>query len=347
MEAGMGDAAGLTAVILAGGKATRLRPLSDARPKGLVPVVNRPFLEHVVDYFASYGIARVLFALGHHADAVQRHFSDNPVAGVPLHFSVEDEPLGTAGAVKPMESLLTDTFLVYNGDIYTSVPLDELVALHRSAGASATLALTPVDDPAQYGVVETDPDGRVRRFIEKPKPGTTTANAINAGIYVLEPETLALMGPGFTMFETDVFPALIASGAGVYARSFHSYWIDIGTPQKYLRLNLDMAAGRTGNGRHAEGVVSGEGVVTAAAAQVLSPCVLGRGTEVMSGATVERSVLWENCTVGRGARVRGSVVADEVVIGADSTVVDCVLGTGLRIPAESTLEHCTIPQAQA
>ncbi len=340
----MGEAAGLTVVVLAGGRATRLRPLSDSRPKGLVPVVNRPFLEHVIDYFKSYGIASVVFALGHAAEEVQRELGDGESLGMAVYYSVEDEPLGTAGAVRPVERLLKDTFLVYNGDIYTSIPIDRLVALHRRNNAVATLALTPVDDPSQYGVVETDGGGRVRRFLEKPTFGTTSANTINAGIYVLQPEMLELVGPGYTMFETDVFPALIRSGAGVYGHAFDSYWIDIGIPDNYLKLNLAMAEGVVGRAQAGGGAVIGAGTQVAPTARLVSPVVIGPGTEVLTGAEVVKSVLWEGCTIGKGAIVRQSVIADGVVIGADCSVTRCVLGQGVCIPADTVLEDARLPE---
>ena len=334
------DGSGITAVVLAGGKATRLRPLSLSRPKGMVPVLNRPFMEHVLDYFRRYGITKVVLALGHAAGPLRAHFGDGSRFGVRIEYSVEDEPLGTAGAVKKLEASLHDTFIVYNGDIYTTIPLDEVIAVHRARKAVATIALTPVEDPSQYGVVETDNSGSIRRFIEKPGPGVTTANSINAGIYVLEPGVLGHMNEGFVMFETDVFPSLLKAGAPFYAHESDAYWIDIGTPEKYRRLNLDLSdrieSGQDSNGHATEPrILVAPDALVHPSATLLPPAVIGPGTTIMEDATVHRSVLWEGCTISERATVRDSVLADKCVVGPHSCVSRCILGEGTRIPADS------------
>ncbi len=346
-ESGL-DATGMTAVVLAGGKATRLRPLSLSRPKGMVPVLNRPFMEHVLGYFYQYGITRVVLALGHAAEPLKAHFGDGSRFGIPIEYSVEEEPLGTAGAVKMLEASLHDTFIVYNGDIYTTIPLDEVIAVHRARNAVATSALTPVDDPSQYGVVETDATGSIRRFIEKPGPGVTSANSINAGIYVLEPEVLGHMNEGFVMFETDVFPSLLKAGLPFYAHESDAYWIDIGTPEKYRKLNLDLAdlieSGQDMNGlaTHARIVIAPDALV-APSAMILPPAVVVPGTTVMEDATVHRSVLWDGCTISERATVRDSVLADGCVVGSHSSVSRCILGEGTHIPADSVVSDLSMP----
>jgi len=339
---------GITAVVLAGGKATRLRPLSLSRPKGMVPVLNRPFMEHVLAYFQQYGITRVVLALGHAAEPLEAHFGDGSRFGISIEYSVEDEPLGTAGAVKKLEPVLHDTFIVYNGDVYTTIPLDELIAVHRAREAVATIALTPVDDPSQYGVVETDDTGGIRRFIEKPKPGMTSANSINAGIYVLEPGVFRHMNEGFVMFETDVFPSLLKAGAPFYAHDYDAYWIDIGTPEKYRKLNLDLAdciepgEGGSGDAKDARVVIASDALVHPSA-MLLPPAVVGPGTTLMEDAFVHRSVLWEGCTISERATVRDSVLADGCVVGPHSSVSRCILGEGTHIAADTVVSDLSMP----
>ncbi len=346
-ESGL-DATGMTAVVLAGGKATRLRPLSLSRPKGMVPVLNRPFMEHVLDYFHQYGITKVVLALGHAAEPLRAHFGDGSRFGVRIEYSVEEEPLGTAGAVKKLEGSLHDTFIVYNGDVYTTIPLDEVIAVHRARKAIATIALTPVDDPSQYGVVETDEKGSIRRFIEKPGPGATSANSINAGIYVLEPGVLGHMNEGFVMFETDVFPSLLKAGAPFYAHESDAYWIDIGTPEKYRRLNLDLAdlieSGEDSNGHATDArILVAPDAVVDPSATLLPPVVIGPGTTIMEDAIVHRSVLWEGCTISERGSVRDSVLADKCVVGPHSSVSRCILGEGTHIPADSIVSDLSMP----
>jgi mannose-1-phosphate guanylyltransferase len=347
VEAGQGGSE-MTAVVLAGGKATRLRPLSLSRPKGMVPVLNRPFMEHVLAYFQQYGITKVVLALGHEAEPLREHFGDGSRFGVSIEYSVEEEPLGTAGAVKKLEASLHDTFIVYNGDVYTTIPLDEVVAVHRAREAIATIALTPVDDPSQYGVVETDDRGSIRRFIEKPKPGMTSANSINAGIYVLEPGVFRHMNEGFVMFEIDVFPSLLKAGAPFYAHDYDAYWIDIGTPEKYRKLNLDLAdcieSGQDINGRPTEPrILIAPDVLVHPSAMLLPPAVIGPGTTLMEDAFVHRSVLWEGCMISERATVRDSVLADRCVVGPHSSVSRCILGEGTHIPADSVVSDLSMP----
>lgn len=347
VEGGL-DGTGITAVVLAGGKATRLRPLSLSRSKGMVPVLNRPFMEHVLGYFQQYGITKVVLALGHAAEPLREHFGDGGRFGISIEYSVEDEPLGTAGAVKKLEESLHDTFIVYNGDIYTTIPLDEVIAIHRARKAVATIALTPVEDPSQYGVVETDDAGSIRRFIEKPGAGVTSANSINAGIYVLEPDVLGHMREGFVMFETDVFPSLLKAGAPFYAHESDAYWIDIGTPEKYRKLNMDLAD-LVESGQDIDGHTTDARILVAPdalvdpSATLLPPVVIGPGTILMEDAIVHRSVLWDGCTISERAAVRDSVLADGCVVGPHSSVSRCILGEGTRIAADSIVSDLSMP----
>jgi mannose-1-phosphate guanylyltransferase len=279
------------AVILVGGSGTRLRPLTETLPKPMVPIANRPFLEHQIEHLRHHGVTRVILSCGYLPDAIRAHFGDE------LEYVVEDSPLGTAGAIENAARGLGETFIVCNGDVLTDLDLGELVAFHRERGARATLALHPVDDPSRYGLVRTDRLGAVEAFIEKPKPGEADVDTINAGTYVMEPDVLSLIPHGVQMsVEREVFPHLV--GNGLYAQPESGFWIDIGTPESYLAANLHTMP--TG------GLIDPAARVEPGAAVVDS--VVGPGAVVDAGARVERSVLLPGARVSRTMEVMDRVV---------------------------------------
>ncbi len=331
------------AVILAGGEGTRLRPLTYYTPKPMVPVVNRPFLEHTVVYLNKHGIKDIVLALSYLPQTIQRYFGDGRRPEVELRYCLEEKPLGTAGAVKNAERYLDSTFIVLNGDIFTNLNIGDILAFHRSKNAVATIALTWVDNPCAFGVVETDSDGRVRRFVEKPSPDRVTSQWINAGIYVLEPEVLGYVPSGsHYMFEKGLFPLLLDLDQPVYGYRFNGYWLDMGTPEKYLRLNCDLLTSRAQSplltDHVGNGISYGQGVVIHPTARIdgptiigdrchigpgvyiKGPVVVGHKCRIQKGASIEVTVLWDGVTVGEGAVLRHSVVCDAVAIPSG----DCV-----------------------
>lgn len=203
----------MKAVILVGGEGTRLRPLTYSTPKPMVPILNRPFLEHMLKYMKSHHINDVILALCYLPDHIRAYFGNGSDYGVKLTYDVETSPLGTAGAVKNVAQHLDETFFVFNGDVFTDLNLTAMLDTHRKKSSKATIALTPVDDPSMYGVVETDTNDRVKRFVEKPKREEATTNMINAGIYILEPELLEYIPANQNyMFERGLFPLLLEQG---------------------------------------------------------------------------------------------------------------------------------------
>jgi mannose-1-phosphate guanylyltransferase len=279
------------AVILVGGEGTRLRPLTEQVPKPMVPIANRPFLEHQIAQLERHGITDVVLSCGYLPDQIRDHFGDR------LRYVVEDFPLGTGGAIEHAAREFSETFLVCNGDVLTDLDVTDLIALHRAKGARATIALHPVDDPTRYGLVRTDDEGAVTAFIEKPAPGEADVNTINAGTYVMEPDVLRLIPPAtMVSVEREVFPHLV--GDGLYARSEPGEWIDIGTPASYLAANMaEMPDG---------GLIDLDAQIDPSAEVVDS--VVGPGTVVAAGARVERSVLLPGSVVGEGARIVGRVI---------------------------------------
>jgi mannose-1-phosphate guanylyltransferase len=280
------------AVLLVGGEGTRLRPLTYETPKPMLPVMNRPFLEHQVEHLRSHGVDRIVLACGYRPDAIRAHFGDA------LEYVVEPEPLGTGGAIAFAARGIGETFVVANGDILTDLDVTALVGFHRERSARMTIALHPVADPSRYGVVVTDREGAVTAFVEKPAPGTLDSNTINAGTYVVEPDVLDLVPSGRTVsVEYDVFPRL--AGAGLHARSFTGYWRDIGTPESYREANVE---------RLPEGGLIDPSAVVAA------------------DASVTRSVVGPGCRVEAGAHVRGSVLLAGAVVAAGRNVENQVVG---------------------
>ncbi len=283
----------MIAVVLVGGEGTRLRPLTYATPKPMLPIANRPFLEHQIAHLRAHGIDRVVLACGYRPDAIRDHFGDE------LEYVVEPEPLGTGGAIAHAARELSETFVVANGDVLTDLDLSALVRFHRDREARMSLALHPVEDPSRYGVVVTAADGAVTAFVEKPAPGTAPAVTINAGTYVVEPGVLDLIPAGRPVsVEYEVFPLLV--GAGLHAQSSDGYWRDIGTPESYLAANLErMPAG---------------GLVDPSA-------------QVDPAADVTGSVVGPGCRVEAGARVSGSVLLQGAVVTAGRTVENRVMGS--------------------
>ena len=321
----------MQALVLAGGEGTRLRPLTYTTPKPVMPLAGRPFLSFMLDWLHDHGVDEVILSCGFMSDGVKRVLGDI-YDGMRLRYVIEEEPLGTAGPVRLAfdEGVLEERLLVLNGDVLTDVDLTAELAQHESSGASVTLALYPVDDTASYGVVLTDDEGRVTQFIEKVE-GEAPTDRINAGAYVIERDVVETIPAGRAVsFEREVFPALVGNGLHGYAAE--GYWIDIGTPERYLEATWDLLAGRVSSKlppRDETGSLVYEG------------CLL-------SGAHVgPQSVLGRHCSVGSDSRVERSVLHDRVRVGADAAVVESVLAEGVRLGARARVEPGAIVGAGA
>jgi NDP-sugar pyrophosphorylase family protein len=342
----------MRAVILAGGEGTRLRPLTLSTPKPVVPVVDRPFLRHQIDLLVGAGVREIVFSVAYRPERVEAVFGDGSSLGVRIRYAVEETPLGTGGAVRNALPLLDGRTVVLNGDILTDVDLGAVVARHEAAKARATILLTPVANPAAYGLVETDPAGRVLRFLEKPRPEQITTNTINAGIYVLETDSLELMAAGVnTSIERVFFPALLERGEKVLGPVHRGYWIDIGTPEKYLQVHRDIL-----NRRFAvalDGSPRAEGVVHPTA-RVSDEALLdghfyvGPGCEVDPGARLgPDAVLVADVRVRPGAYLRDSVLWRGVEAGPDCEVEGCLVGPGIRLGRSSVLRGAVLGEGSA
>jgi mannose-1-phosphate guanylyltransferase len=345
----------MKAVILVGGEATRLRPLTCNTPKIMIPVLNRPFFEHLIGYLKAHNIIDIVLAVGKSAGQIQDYFGDGNKLGVRITYSVESLPLGTGGAVKNAERFLDGSFVVLNGDIFTDIDLSVMIKLHRKNKAMASLALTPVEDPTIYGVVETDSGGRVKRFTEKPSRDKVTTNMINAGIYILEPDILSYVASNaFSMFERDVFPPLLEKGQAVYGYPFQDYWIDMGTPDKYVKLQQDLLRRYAGNNGirlegesfvHSSARIEGPAVVGGGSfidrnCIVRGPAVLGARCHAEEGVVVEGAILWQDCQIRKGARLRNCLIASRCSVGEESEILGgCILGDDVRIGEGNRLSN--------
>ena len=345
----------MKAVILVGGEGTRLRPLTCNTPKAIVPILNQPFLEHLLLYLKEHGVQDIILAMGYFPDQIQSCLGDGSQLGVRMTYSVEESPMGTAGAVKNAESLLDDTFIVLNGDILTRIDLTDMIKRHREVKPKASIALTPVDNPTIYGVVETDAQGMVKRFVEKPAWDEVTTNMINAGIYILEPEVLKHV-PASTpsMFERHLFPLLLEMGEPFLAYPSDAYWIDIGTPEKYLKANHDLLL-EWGRDVRTQGksqihpsariegpVMVGQDCIIGEDAQIKGPAVLGPRCEVAKKAIIEGAVLWHNTKVNEKTVLKNCIICANSNIDKYSHVPDgCVLGDNTIVSQESKLAQGT------
>jgi mannose-1-phosphate guanylyltransferase len=339
----------MKAVILAGGFGTRLRPLTLDVPKPIVPIFDSPFLYYQTDLLRQVPeIDEVILSLNYRPDRIEACVGVGGDAGIPVRYAVEPYPLGTGGAIKYASKGVDDTVLIFNGDVLTGIDLRAVVQRHRERAARATIVLTPVDNPSAYGLVETDPDDNVQRFLEKPNPDQITCNTINAGIYVLEPDTLDRIPDDTTWsIERQYFPSLVEHGETFVAYVDKSYWLDIGTPASYVRAHRDIMAQRCNAnpfaGHPSNAVIQRDGCRIADGAIVEGPCFLGAGCIVEAGARVgAESVLGAGCSVGPGAVVERSILWGNTRIEREAVVRDSVLGEGCLIEAHTHIGPGTV-----
>lgn len=351
----------MKAVVMAGGEGSRLRPLTVARPKPLVPIVNKTVMGHILDLLKSHEMTDIVVTLRFMASAIQDHFDDGSSLGVTLNYVVEESPLGTAGSVKNAADLLEgdDPILIISGDALTDFDLTSIVRAHRERGAMATIALTRVANPAEFGVVVTDETGRIQRFLEKPGWSDIVTDTVNTGIYVLDPTVLELI-PANTEFDfsNDLFPKMLRAGMLLYGHIAEGYWCDVGTIEEYMRANADVLYGRlklaSPIGEHVGGgIYVGSDVDIAPNAQLFGPIYLGNEVKIKDGVRIygpaavrdytvvdnytliERSIIWRNNYIGESCEVRGAIIVRECslkpkVMVFEGAVIgeNCVIGEG-------------------
>jgi len=346
------------ALILAGGEGTRLRPLTSTIPKPVVPLAGRPFIAYMLDWLHGHGVEEAIIACGFMADDVRAVLGDGAQFGLRLKYVEEPRPLGTGGALKFAEGLLEERFLMLNGDVLTDLDLSAQLRQHRETSARATLALVEVLDPSAYGLVLLADDGSVTAFLEKPgqenlapagtNTGASDPNLINAGVYVLERDVLDELAPAGTAssIEHDVFPKLVAQGLFGYAAT--GYWLDIGTPERYLQGTFDLldgtarGSGATSNEAYGEHTVAPAliepGATIGEGASVGPYAVLGAEATVAERVRIERAVVLEGTSVGAGSLIADAIICPRAHIGDGCRIEgDVVVGEGAVVESGSVL----------
>lgn len=331
----------MIALILIGGLGTRLRPFTCDIPKPLLPVVNRPFLEYQFSILKKHGIRDVVLCTSYKPEVFRKALGDGRALGLRLRYCHETRPMGTGGALKNAQHLLAgETVLALNGDVLNALDVTAFLKQHRKNQADLSIALTRVKDPTLYGVVETAPSGRIRKFVEKPSWDELESNTINAGAYLFEPSVLSRVPPGVNYsLERSLFPQLLAERARLFGYVSGGYWIDIGTVEKYLQVHLDILSGQTPFGK--KGLSKGTGVKIGRDVTMgrgTGSIVLGRGTVVKDFARLSGHIcVGQRCEIGKGASLEDCVVLDGTHVGDGARLERCVVGPGVRIGAHAVL----------
>ena len=332
----------MKAIILVGGEGTRLRPLTFEMPKQMLPLLGRPFIEHVCEFLGQHGITEVVLSLGYKPHSFVEAYPDGVIAGLQVEYVTEPAPLDTAGAIRfaAVTAGVTDTFVVMNGDVFTDFDLSALVNFHKEKNAIATISLQPVEDPSRFGVVLTDDEGRVQSFIEKPPRDEASTNLINAGTYVMDPTIIdGIRSEGRVSIEREVFPDLAARGA-LYALPADSYWLDSGTPVAFLQGSTDLLANPTTPGVVDGNWVHPEAVIDASA--VIEGSVVDHGCVIGANAVVRNAILMPGVVVDEGALIDGSIIGPRATIGAGASLrPTCVVAADFLVPSTTVAEGDT------
>src|ERR1039457_4498495 len=331
---------------MAGGEGTRLRPMTANQPKPLLPVANRPIMEHVLRLLRRHGFTDTVVTVQFLAALVRNYFADGEDFGMNLQYATEEMPLGTAGSVKNAEDALRDDpFVVISGDALTDIDLTAMVRFHKEQGALVTVGLTRVPDPLEFGIVIADEEGRMQRFLEKPTWGQVFSDTVNTGIYVMEPEVLAQVPPGEAVdWSADVFPKLLDRGAPVYGWVADGYWEDVGTHEAYHRVQADVLSGKLR--AHIDGFEVLPGVWVAEGAEVhpdailTGPLCIGDYAKIEAGAQLrEFTVVGSNVVVKEGAFLHRATVHNNVYVGVGATLRGCVIGKNTDVMASARIEE--------
>ena len=339
----------MRAIVLAGGEGTRLRPLTWRTPKPLVPLLNRPLVARLLAHLARHGFDDITLALTRRTTAVEDALGDGSSLGLRLRYAYEDTPLGSGGAIASIAAGWTaplETFLVCNGDIVADLDLTAMLAAHRARRAELSISLFEVEDPSPFGVADLvgggAEDGRIRRFVEKPRREDAPSRRINSGFWLFEPSLLAEMDAStFNRVEDVLFPLVAAAGRAIYGFPHGPYWRDVGNAAALLAANLDLVRAET-----ADGVLLGAGVTVAPDARIVAPAVVGAGCVIGAGARVEGSVLWDGVVVGADATVRSSIVASGVAIGPGANLNGAIVAHDATVVPGAHLAGVAIEPAR-
>jgi NDP-sugar pyrophosphorylase family protein len=328
----------MKAIIIAGGPGTRLRPLTYATAKPIIPMVNRPFLVHQIESLKKHGITQIILNLHYKAEQIEKMLGNGSSMGVKLFYSYEDKPLDTAGAVKNAQEFFDkDPMIVCNGDILTDLDLTALLNFHKEKKADLTFTLTRVDDPSAYGLIVTNYEGRVSQFLEKPKKEDAIVDTVNAGTYVINPDLFDFIPPKSPhSFERQFFPKMLELGKRLYGFVSDSYWMDIGTPQKYFQSRVDILTGKISVNTHGKKqgtVLIDEGVQVAPTAELKGVCVIGKNSKIGNSVKLNNVIIHENVVIEDNVQMTNAILCDRTQIEAESHLPD-----GLILAADSVVK---------
>lgn len=333
----------MKAMILAAGVGSRLDPLTRQTPKPMVPIVNKPVITHIIDDLKKHGITQIMVNLHYLGDVIADYLGDGSRFGIPITCVQEDQLWGDAGSVKRAEEFFKDgTFLIVGGDDISDMDLSALFQFHADRRATGTIALTDVDDPSQFGIVLTDDDGRINRFLEKPK-GEVFSKTANTGVYVLEPEVFDLIPPNtFYGFGNDVFPQLLASGKPFYGFRTHSYWKDVGNIGVYRQTNFDALSGKVEVSlpmpKQSEGVYVGDNTTVDPSATLQPPVALGHNVTIGPGASLgPNAIIGDNSAVEANASLVDTIVWDNATVQAGTHLERCIVGHGSAVSTNTAI----------
>ncbi|MGZ7067760.1 MAG: DUF4954 family protein [Methanobacterium sp.] len=338
---------------MAGGKGTRLRPLTLIRPKPMIPLVNKPIIQYTVDRLKKFGLEDIIMTLNYMSTNIKNYFKDGTSFGVDIKYSVEKWPLGTGGSVKKAQKYIDDTFMVVSGDVLTDVDFNDVLKFHKEKGALVTMVLTEIEDPTHFGIAVMDNDNKITEYLEKPAPEDVFSNVANTGIYILEPEIFEFFQEKEEKseldFSKDIFPEVIKKDAGIYGYVFNGYWNDVGRPETYLEATYDIldqkikldfnkskieeSIGKIGN------IWVGKNVFIDKKARIEGPVVIGDNCTIQEGSKISKgSVIGNNVSIGKNVNIDGAVILSDSIVEDNSFLTGCVVDTKCIIDKNTVLE---------
>lgn len=319
----------MKALFLAGGRGTRLQPLTDNTPKPMVQIMNRPLLERTIIKLRECGITEIVISSCYKSRYIKDYFGDGGQFGIKIEYIVEDLPLGTGGAIKNAESLIDDTFLIFNADILSDIDIIKFVDFHKNSHAVASIAVTEVDNPSAYGAIEFNADGYAVSFIEKPKPEEILSNFINAGIYIFEHEMFKeIPEHSVVSIEKEIFPKVLENGYKLAVYKDSSYWADIGTLEKYMQVHMDIMNGKcklVDCNNTCDNINIGKGVGIHPRAKLIGPIYIGDSVSIGAKAVIRNSVIGNNVRIGTESRIAGSILWNEINISRKVKLVNSIV----------------------
>ena len=322
----------MKAVVMAGGFGTRIQPLTNSIPKPMLPILNKPMMEHIIKKLKSVGITEIVVLLYFKPEVIQNYFKDGSDLGIRINYVLPDDDYGTAGAVKKAQKYLDERFIVVSGDLVTDFDFKEIIGFHDAVNSKLTITLTSVEDPLQFGVVITDKDGKILRFLEKPGWGEVFSDTINTGIYVIEPEILDYIPDNIPFdFSKDLFPKLMKEGVTLYGYNAKGYWRDVGNPESYREVNKDILKEKVRIDFEGEKLVYPSGVLYTktkdlpASLEIVGKVVLDENVKLEENITLENVVIGKNCRIGKNTYIKDSVLWSDVKIGSSCRFLNAVI----------------------